>query len=64
MIAGAEKMGVNTGLNASPLALASPVFFLIPHGGAQTAREQKKTMFLNVNSFWWPAGLCSNWHLG
>lgn len=42
MIAGAEKMGVNTGLNASPLALASPVFFLISHGGAQTAREQKK----------------------
>lgn len=65
MIAGAEQMGVKMGLSASPLALASPIFSLISHGGAQIAREQKKNpMFRNVNSFWWPAGLCSNWHLG
>lgn len=44
MIAGAEQMGVKTGLSASLLLLASPVFSLIPHGGAPTVREQKKTV--------------------
>lgn len=64
MIAGADRMGVNTGLSASLLLLASPVFPPISHGGAQTVREQKKNpVFLNVNSFWWPVGLCSNWCL-
>lgn len=41
MIAGVEQMGVKTGLSASLLLLAPPVFFLIPHVGAQTVREQK-----------------------
>lgn len=42
MIAGAERMAVTTGLSASLLVLAPPVFFLISHRGAQTVREQKK----------------------
>lgn len=63
MIAGAYRMGVKTGLRAFLLLLASPVFFLISHGGAETVREQKKPVFLNVNSFWWPVGLYSNWCL-
>ncbi len=66
MIAGADRMGVKTGLSASLLLLASPVFSPISNGGAQAVREQKKKnpVFLNVNSFWWPVGLCSNWCLG
>lgn len=64
MMAGAERMGVKRGLSASLLLLASPVFFLISHGGAQTVREQEKNpVFLNVNSSWWPVGLYSNWCL-
>lgn len=63
MIAGAERMGVKTGLSASPLLLASPVFLLISHRGVPTVREQKNPVFLNVSSFCWLVGLCSNWCL-
>lgn len=56
MRAGTEQMGVKTGLSASPLHLPSLVFFLISHGGAQTVKEQKAGVFLNVNSLFWPVG--------
>lgn len=39
MIAGADRMGVKTGLSASLLLLASPVFF--PISVRETVREQK-----------------------